>query len=210
MANKVLCLGASGTGKSSSIRNLNPQETFIIQVVEKDLPFKSSRSKYNLESKNILKRKNVSGIMKALDGINKIKEIKTLIIDDFNYCMTYGYKERAKDKGFEKFETLAFGVIDIFEKIDSMRADLNVYFMAHTQKDNEGKVSTKTIGKFLDEKVCIEGLFTIVTLSHGADNEYRFIVNGIEPAKSPMEMFETDEIDNDLSLINKAIDEYYK
>ena len=208
MANKILCLGDSGTGKSSSIRNLKPEETFIIQVVDKDLPFKGSRKKYSKENKNIFHTKTVAGVLKALEGIDKMQNITTVIIDDFNYCMTYGYKDRAKDKGYEKFETLAFGIIDIFEKVDSLRADLNVYFMAHTQ-EHEGTIKTKTIGKFLDEKLVIEGLFTIVTLSIGSENDYKFIINGVAPAKSPFEMFETSEIENDLSIINKAIEDYY-
>lgn len=209
MANKILCLGESGTGKSSSIRNLNPEETFIIQVVDKDLPFKGSRKKYNKENKNIFHTKNTDGILKALESLDKKPHIKTIVIDDFNYSMTYGYKDRAKDKGFEKFETLAFGIINVFEKVDNLRSDLNVYFMAHTQLDHQGNISTKTIGRFLDEKLVIEGLFTIVTLSVGAENGYKFIVNGVTPTKSPFEMFSTSEIDNDLSIINKTIDEYY-
>lgn len=208
MANKILCLGDSGTGKSSSIRNLKSEETFVIQVVEKDLPFKGSRKAYSKENKNIFHTKSSTGIIKALEKIDQMKNIKTVVIDDFNYCMTYGYKDRAKDKGYEKFETLAFGIIDIFEKVDILREDLNVYFMAHTQ-ESEGNIKTKTIGKFLDEKLCIEGLFTIVTLSKGAENEYRFIVNGVNPAKSPFDMFESQEIDNDLTFINKKIEEFY-
>ena len=209
MARKVLILGSSGTGKSTSIRNLNPDETFIIKVVEKQLPFKKSETLYNAEKKNIFTTQKINSILGALGKIENNPKIKTLIIDDFNYLLTFGYKEKAAEKGFQKFETLAFGIIDIFEKIDIMRKDLIVYIIAHTQKDQDGKLSMKTIGKFLDEKLVVEGLFSMVLLALGSENDYKFIVNGIDPAKTPIEMFETDEIENDLTIINKAITEYF-
>ena len=209
MAQKVLILGSSGTGKSTSIRSLNPDETFIIKAVEKQLPFKKSETLYNSENKNIFTTQKISSVLSMLDRIEKNSKVKTLIIDDFNYLLTFGYKEKAVEKGYQKFETLAFGIIDIFSKIDTMRNDLIVYVMAHTQKDQDGKLSMKTIGKFLDDKVVIEGLFSMVILALGSEGDYKFKVNGIDPAKTPMEMFETDEIENDLTLINKAIKEYF-
>ena len=209
MAQKVLILGNSGTGKSTSIRNLNPEETFVIKCVEKPLPFKKSEKLYCAEKKNTFTASNISKVLGALERINGNTNIKTLVIDDFNYLLTFGYKDSAKENGFAKFERLAFGIIDIFNKIDSMRNDLIVYVMAHTQKDNEGKISMKTIGRFLDEKLVVEGLFSIVFLALGADSDYKFTVNGVDPAKSPMEMFETNEVENDLTIINKAINEYF-
>lgn len=209
MAQKVLILGNSGSGKSTSIKNLNEKETFIIQCVKKRLPFKDSTKKYSSENKNIYQTNNLINVLEALEKIEKMKNIKTLIIDDFNYLMTYGYKARSREVGYGKFETLAFLVVDILDKIDTLRDDLNVYITAHTQKDNDGKISTKTIGKFLDDKVVIEGLFEMVILALGSDNNYNFTVNGLDPAKTPIGMFETDEIDNDLVLINEAIKKYY-
>lgn len=209
MAHKVLILGSSGAGKSTSIRNLNPDETFIIKAVEKQLPFKKSETLYNSENKNIFTTQKINSVLSMLDRIEKNSKVKTLIIDDFNYLLTFGYKEKAVEKGYQKFETLAFGIIDIFSKIDTMRNDLIVYVMAHTQKDQDGKLSMKTIGKFLDDKVVIEGLFSMVILALGSEGDYKFKVNGIDPAKTPIEMFATDEIENDLTLINKAIKEYF-
>lgn len=209
MARKVLILGSSGTGKSTSIRNLNPDETFIIKAVEKQLPFRKSETLYNSERKNVFTTQKINSVLSMLDRIEKNPKIKTLIIDDFNYLLTFGYKEKASEKGYQKFETLAFGIIDIFEKIDVMRNDLIVYIIAHTQKDQDGKLSMKTIGKFLDEKVVIEGLFSMVFLALGSETDYKFTVNGMDPAKTPMGMFETNEIENDLVIINKAIIEYF-
>lgn len=209
MATKVLILGDSGTGKSTSLENLDPSSTFIIKVEEKDLPFKGSRKIYNKENKNVATVRSTEKIIGYLDSLNKQEHIKTIIIDDSNYLLTRGYKQRAKENGFGKFETLAFTFIDLLDKIDSLRDDVIVYIIAHTQKDNEGALSYKTIGKFLDEKVKIEGMFTVVLLAFGADNNYRFTVNGVVPAKSPRGMFESTEIENDLTLVSKAIEEYY-
>ncbi len=209
MAQKVLILGDSGTGKSTAISTLNEKETFVIQCVKKRLPFKNSLKKYNSESKNIFITSNLKAVLDSLDKINKMKHIKTLVIDDFNYLMTYGYKDRAREIGFAKFETIAFLVIDILDKIDDLRDDLIVYIASHTQKDNNGKISTKTIGKFLDDKVCIEGKFEMVLLALGSENKYQFTVNGLDPAKTPIGMFETDDVVNDLNLINEKIKKYY-
>jgi GTPase SAR1 family protein len=209
MAQKVLILGNSGSGKSTSIRNLNENETCIIQCVKKRLPFKDSGKKYNEKNKNIFQNNDLVKVLSFLDRVDKNEKIKTLVIDDFNYLMTYGYKARAKEVGYSKFETLAFLVVDIFDKIDSLRDDLIVYIMAHTQKDADGKLSTKTIGRFLDEKVVIEGLFETVILALGSENNYLFTVNGLDPAKSPIDMFEKNEIENDLVLVNEAIKKYY-
>lgn len=209
MARKVLILGNSGTGKSTSIQNLNEKETFIIQCVKKGLPFRNSSKKYCKENKNIFTSPNLTQVLNALKKINENKEIKTIIIDDFNYLMTYGYKERAREIGYQKFETIAFLVVDILDQIDAMRDDIIVYITAHTQESNSGKISTKTIGKFLDEKLCIEGKFDMVLLALGTENKYQFTVNGLDPAKTPIGMFEKNEIENDLVLINETIKKYY-
>ncbi len=209
MAQKVLILGSSGCGKSTSLRNLDPAKTFVIKCVDKPLPFKGSNKVYNTEKKNCYTTQKISAVLPALEKINANKEITTLVLDDFNYLLTYNYKEKASETGYKKFETMAFGIIDILEKIDQMRDDLVVYIIAHTQKDSEGKISMKTIGRFLDEKVVVEGLFSMVILALGSENNYRFTVNGIDPAKTPLEMFSSEDIENDLTIINKAIKDYY-
>lgn len=209
MAKKILILGRSGTGKSTAIRNLDPSETFIIKCTEKELPFKNSSKLYNKENKNCYTTNNISTVLAALKKINENKKIKTVVLDDFNYLMTYEYKAKADEIGFKKFEDIAFGIMNIFETIDNLRDDLIVYVISHTQTDQFGEISTKTIGKFLDDKLVIEGLFTTVLLSTSASNEYRFVTNGLVPAKSPINMFSEQYIANDLQLINTTIETFY-
>lgn len=209
MAKKILILGRSGTGKSTAIRTLEPTETFIIKCTEKELPFKNSSKLYNKENKNCYTTNNISTVLAALKKINENKKIKTVVLDDFNYLMTYEYKAKADEIGFKKFEDIAFGIMNIFETIDNLRDDLIVYVISHTQTDQFGETSTKTIGKFLDDKLVIEGLFTTVLLSTSASNEYKFITNGLVPAKSPVDMFSEQYIANDLQLINTTIETFY-
>lgn len=209
MAKKILILGRSGTGKSTAIRTLEPTETFIIKCTEKELPFKNSSKLYNKEQKNCYTINNISTVLAALKKINENKKIKAVVLDDFHYLMTYEYKAKADEIGFKKFEDIAFGIMNIFETIDNLRDNLIVYVISHTQTDQFGEISTKTIGKFLDDKLVIEGLFTTVLLSTSASNEYKFITNGLVPAKSPIDMFSEQYIPNDLQLINAIIEEFY-
>ena len=208
MATKLLVLGDSGSGKTTSTRNLDPKETFILQCVKKELPFKGAKQAYNTENKNLFFCKDIKTCLQALQNINDKTTKKVVIVDDFNYLMSFGYKASANDSGFEKFERLAFGIMDIIEYADQMREDITVIFMAHIQENASGKKSMKTIGKFLDDKIVIEGLFTTVLLAGGAEYGYNFITNGVIPAKSPMEMFEENTVENDLKKIIEIMKKY--
>ena len=210
MANKILILGDSGTGKSTSIEGLDSKETFIIKCVEKDLPFKGSRKKYSKENKNIMTCNKPHTIIDSLQKLDAMSHIKNIVIDDSNYIMTYEYHRKRGEKGFTKFEDIAFDFMDILNEIDSMRKDINVFIFSHTQEDAEGKRAFKTIGKFLDDKVKVEGLFTITLLSTGLDNNYQFITNGVVPSKSPKDMFEDQFIENNLQIVTNKIKEYYE
>ena len=208
MARKILILGNSGTGKSTSIRTLDPNTTFIIKCIEKDLPFKNSSKLYCTEKKNIYTSSKAQNILGALQKINQNENIKTLVIDDFNYIMSTEFIETINEKGYDKFSRMAKGIHDIIAYIDTMRSDLTVFIFGHTQIDEYGNISLKTIGKLVSEKLNVEGMFTVVLLASGSKSNYNFITNGLEPAKSPIGMFSEPMVENDLQLIENTIKEY--
>lgn len=221
MAEKIFLLGNSGTGKSTSLRNLDEKETFIIQCVNKKLPFQGWKTKYtdiSIEnpSGNKVVSKDYSNIAKRLKYIDvKRKEIKTVIIDDSSYLLTNDFMTRIPQKTsgnavFEKYNFIAHNFYTLLELVDSLRDDLIVVFIAHTQTEEDGSRKFKTVGKLLDNMIVLEGLVTIVLESSIRDNKYVFQTNkkaGNEPCKSPLGMFEEDElfIDNDLNVVLKKI-----
>jgi predicted amino acid-binding ACT domain protein len=235
MSNAVLVLGKTGSGKSTSIENLDPNETFIINVVGKDLPFRGGRKRYTTEKKNYFATSDNKQIIQVMNQISKeAPHIKTLIIDDFQYVMSYefmaraketGFKmsyefmARAKETGFNKFTEIAEHAFNIINTSKNLREDLTVIFLTHVEEntDSLGQVSykIKTIGKLLDEKITIEGLFTVVLMAKIDKNqegnvEYVFETRGDvnTTVKSPKGMFETDTIPNDLKIVIDKIDEY--
>jgi len=221
MANLIGIIGPSGSGKSTSCESLNPDETFIINVVGKPLPWKGSKSIYNSTKKNYLETKSAPTIEAMLKEINdKALHIKNVIIDDTQYVMSIEYMNRAKENGYNKFSEIAGNMFKIFNAATSFRPDLNIVYLSHSEPvmDN-GAISEykmKTIGQMVDNTINLEGLFTTclytrVTQNDKGENIYEFITNRLDkfPAKSPKGMFETNTIPNDLSLVFKAMEEYY-
>lgn len=222
MAEKIFVLGNSGTGKSTSLRNLNPEDTFILQCVNKKLPFKGWRSKYTKISKdnpngNLSLSKNYDNLRKQLIYIhNKRKDIKVVIIDDSHYLMTGDFMNRITEKvskggGFEKYNQIAYNFYNLLELVENMRDDIIVFFIAHTQTNDDGTRSFKTVGKLLDNTIVLEGLATIILESKIREKKYVFQTNkidGTEPCKAPLEMFEDIYIDNDLKEVINRIREY--
>lgn len=217
MSKSVLIIGQSGTGKSTSIRNLNPEETFIINVLNKPLPFRGYAKNYvkeNSESKkmNMAVTDNPKKIIDFINAINERRsEIKTLIIDDFQYVMSNEFMREALTKGYDKFSLIAKNAWEIIRTLDETRDDLVCFVLSHSELDDTGKIKCKTIGKMLDDKICLEGMFTIVLHSLINEGEYKFLTQHKQNylAKSPMGMFENIIIDNDLLIIKNKIDEYY-
>lgn len=216
MSHLTLILGQSGTGKSTSFRNLPSDETVIINVMDKPLPFRGWKSKYiskNTEDKkaNYFSSDNANAICKAIRSISSNRpEIKYLIIDDFGYVLSNEYFCRANEKGYEKFSSIGQNAFHIFNECAKVRNDLYVFVTAHTELANDGSVKIKTIGKMLDEKFTPEGIFTYVFHARVIEGEYKFLTNsdGTHVAKSPMGMFDTPYIDNDLVEIIKKYEEY--
>ena len=218
MSNSILILGESGTGKSTSVRTLPPEETFVLNVIDKPLPFKGSRSKYKkynpeTDEGNYHSTDNPDKIISICKFVSeKLPHIKYLVIDDFGYTITNSFMRSALIKGYDKFSELGLSTFRVLEAIQHLRDDLFIFVMMHTEADIHGKYKAKTIGKMIDQYVVIEGKFTFVFHALTNDNQYYFLTNndGQHMAKTPMGMFTELKIDNDLNLIANKINEYYE
>ena len=196
----VLILGASGSGKSASLRNFEPGEVGIFNVASKPLPFRKKMSYVNNNA-------TYDSIMTSLQK----NTLNCYVIDDAQYLMAFEFFDRAKETGFAKFADLGNHFYSLLKFIRLWtRDDTIVYLLAHTDIEDSGYVKMKTLGKMLDEKLCVEGLFSIVLLAETDGKAHWFTTqsDGFTPAKSPMEMFAL-KIDNDLKAVDTAIREYY-
>jgi hypothetical protein len=222
MGQGILVIAESGSGKSTSIEKLDPKETFIINVANKPLPFKGWKKKYTLWSKenpagNMYDKAGAQNIEAAIKYVNeKRPEIKNIIVDDFQYMSSFEFFDRADEKGYEKFTQIGGHLARIARMPIALREDLFVFFLTHAEEgtDMEGKrkFKAKTIGKMVDEKLTLEGLFSIVLFGKVKKNKegvIRYVFetsnNGENTCKTPREMFSTLEIENDLALVKKAI-----
>jgi len=211
MGNATLILGESGSGKSTSLRDLDNKTTVIINVLDKPLPFKGYKSKYNMESKNYLATDNAEMILRAIKKLNDERlDVKTLVIDDFQYILANEYMRRASEVGYRKFTDIGSNAWKIVKALTEARDDLDCFILTHNYVDVDGKSKIRTIGKMLDDKVNLEGMFTVILHTMLVDNEYKFLTNsdGIHMAKSPMGMFTDKIIDNNLLNVKKTINNY--
>lgn len=218
MSNAVLVLGESGTGKSTSIRNLDPKETFIINVIGKPLPFRGAKSKYKPLSSdglcgNYYATDDTNAIKRAINLVQaKRPDIKTLVIDDFGYTITNSFMRKATQRGYDRFIEIAKDMFDILDLVSTLRDDLHCFVMMHVDTDSQGKSKPKTVGKMIDQYICIEGKFSTVLHAIVNDGVYGFITNfdGQHMAKSPLGLFESQIIDNDLQLVREKMIEYFE
>lgn len=203
MAIATLILGKSGTGKTASLRNLDPNQTLLIQSVKKPLPFKAAG----------WKPVATDDYQRIANGIHKAKEMgkSIVIIDDFQYVMANEFMRRATEVGFTKFTEIAQHAHYIIESALYAPDDLRVYILAHTESNDLGETKIKTIGKMLDEKISLEGLFSTVLRTNVEAGQYKFSTqnNGNDTVKSPIGLFNEQFIDNDLKEIDQKICEYY-
>lgn len=217
MSHNILIIGDSGTGKSTSIRNLVPHETFIINVINKNLPFRGALKNYTKRNKdnpdgNTYSTDNPLKIIEILNGISSSKpHIKNIIIDDFGYVIMNDFMKKALVKGYDKFTEIAKSFSEILNAIKNLRDDIFCVAMMHIETDKQGKTKPKTVGNMIDQYVCIEGNFTHVFHTIVSDGKYRLITNndGVHMAKNPLGMFKDLYIDNDLSLIKEKMNKYY-
>lgn len=203
MGQLVFILGRSGTGKSYSLRNFPKDKLAVINVQGKVLPFKGSAGIEQTATDNS------ANILKALDIY--AHDYKAIVIDDYQYVMSNEFMRRSAEKGYDKFTEIARHAWDIANKVRELPADVIVYIMCHTDRDDDGNEKIKTIGRLLDEKICLEGLSTIVLKTNVSDGQYTFLTqnNGKDTVKSPFGMFPTYAIDNDLFYVDQKIRNYY-
>lgn len=195
----ILILGESGAGKSASLRNFSPNEIGIFNVASKPLPFRTPLKAINDAT--------YPKIIKALAA----PTLSTYAIDDSQYLLAFEFFDRAKETGYNKFTDIALNFRNLIKfVVEQTPNDCIVYFLHHTEAAADGTLKAKTIGKMLDEKLTVEGLFSIVLLCRSSKDKHYFETQsmGLSTAKSPMELFPP-EIDNDLKAVDTAVREYY-
>ena len=197
----VMILGESGSGKSASLRNFEPEEISILNVAGKPLPFRKK-----------LPKLNTSDYMKIMSVLSH-SEKKSFAIDDSQYLLSFELFDRVKETGFTKFSEMAEKFQTLIRFVSgSLPEDKIVKCLHHTEVASEGKIKAKTTGKMLDSQLTVEGLFSVVLLCQTDGDRHYFVTqsDGNTTAKSPMEMFADREIDNDLKMVDKTIREYFE
>lgn len=206
----ILIIGKSGAGKSASLRNLPTQGTVIVNVLGKPLPFRS-----DLLTINCNDYPSIQTIVRA--GRTKAGEYERLIIDDFGYLMTDQFMRALGAKGtgqdmYALYSQIGLSIWEFVKTIQQHPSSARVYMMMHEETDDFGNVKPRTLGKLVEQKICLEGMVTIC-LRATVDNRGKHIFmtnsNGLDVTKTPMGMFEAMEIDNDLAVVDQTIVDYY-
>ena len=195
MAQMLLIMGESGTGKSTSMRNCDPATTAVVNPVGKPLPFKGKFTMLNSE----VESRKICKFMKEQAAAGK----KLLVVDDFQYILSVPYMNRIKENGWDKWNDFGANYFEIIEVCKELPDDVVVAYMTHTETLENGVTTIKLIGKLLREKITIEGLFTIVLRTGVNEGKYYFYTqnSGKDTVKSPMGMFPAYAIDNDLNYV---------
>lgn len=210
MSIAILILGQSGSGKSTSLRNLNPDDVLLIQSINKPLPFRSAKWKPCTKD-------NPNGSLfctdKAQSIVHMINATKKpiIVIDDFQYIMANEFMRRSGERGFDKFTEIARNAWDIFNAAVAADANKRIYILSHIEESESGKSKIKTIGKMLDEKITLEGMVTICLQTAVINEQHIFMTknSGHNTVKSPMGLFDNEHISNDLLDVDKEICAYY-
>lgn len=210
----IMVIAKSGRGKSTSLRNLDPSITSLINILGKPLPF--PRGVQYKEKENMLVSTDPATILKYMKYVSedpKMSHIRQLVIDDGHYVMATEFMNKSLEKGYDKFTSMAKNIFNIIMMATKLRPTLKVFFLTH-EEDTGTERKIKTLGKLLDDKVTLEGLSTIVLFGEVEAEEtrrkYYFATqsDGQTTAKSPYDMFPV-MIPNDLKLVSDRIDEYY-
>ena len=195
----VLIMGESGSGKSTSLRNFEPGEVGIFNVVSKPLPFRKQLPVCNKATYGIINRTLAA------------PKLNAYVIDDSQALMAFEMFSRAKETGYNKFTEIAVNFYNLVQNIiQNLPPDVIVYFLHHIETTDIGKIKAKTVGKMLDNQLTLEGFFSVVLLcrTDGKRHWLETQSDGFTTAKSPIEMFPL-EIDNDLKAVDQAIREYW-
>lgn len=196
----ILLIGQSGSGKSTSMRNFTRDEIAVVNVLGKPLPFKSDIKAPKCD--------DYATILKAIQGTKK----KTIVIDDANYLITNEFMNKSSVKGFDKYNEMGNNFFNLINGIKNIEGGKTVYLIMHEDTDENGNIKPKTIGKLLDDKVNIQGMFTVCIRSMFDNGQYifRLKTNGQDCVKTPFGMFENDTMENDLKEFDKVVREYYE
>ena len=197
----VLILGYSGSGKTRSIKRMDPEVTGVFMVEKPRLPFR--------ETFKVVKNAGYPQIMAAL----RSPTMKSYVIDDSQYLLVNEFFDKVNVKGYEKFTEIALNFRNLIHWVNvGCPDDVIVYFLHHIQTDDlTGRIKAKTIGKMLDEKLTVEGCFDIVLKTEPNQDGWWFRTHttGNDPVKTPEDMFTDDLIPNDLALVDATIRDYY-
>lgn len=210
MALPVLVIGRSGSGKTYSLKNFKSDEVGVISVEKGRLPFKSDIKVVRLKSfadEDYSPAQVNAARYSWLEAVIEKSKAKSIVIDDSQYLLANELFDRANEKGYDKFTSMAANFRNLIHFVNELEDDNKiVYFLHHSELDADGKEKVKTIGKMLDEKLSVEGCFDIVIYCQ--DNKFFTQSNGQSVAKTPEGMFDL-EIPNDLKFVDKTIREYY-
>ena len=198
----VLVLGNSGTGKSTAMRNFTDSDVSVINVAGKRLPFPNAKN---------LKKIVVTDDYQKIIALLRQSQSKSIVIDDSQYIMANEFMRKSSEKGFDKFTLIGRHFWDIVESLKQLPDDKIVYFLHHLDTDDNGCMKAKTQGRLIDNHICLEGMFGIVLRTFVNNGHYGFFTQnqGNDTVKTPMGMFESVTIDNDLKMVDATIRKYY-
>lgn len=204
MAQKILIMGESGTGKSTSMRNCDPATTAVVNPVGKPLPFKAKFDMLNNETD----ARKITRYMKEQAAAGK----KLIVVDDFQYILAVPYMNRIKETGWDKYNDFGANYFEIIDVCKDLPDDVVVVYMTHLETLDNGLTTVKLIGKLLREKITIEGLFTVVLRTGVNEGKYYFYTqnSGKDTVKSPLGMFPVYAIENDLNYVVDKVRNYYE
>jgi len=209
MSIATFILGESGTGKSTSMRSMDPAQTLLIQAIKKPLPFRSEGWRYvTKDGGNMIVRDSAADIIDLMHRTQR----EVIVLDDYQYILANEFMRRTDERGFDKFTEIGKHAWEIIRAAADLPEHKRVYVLSHTETTDAGRVKAKTIGRMLDEKITLEGMFSIVLRTAVINDQYVFRTrnNGSDTVKTPLGMFDSETIPNDLAAVDAAIVDYYQ